>query len=511
MTRPPAAPFPLISAQRQDLATIIRAAVTAVLPERLITEQLTLSPPRDLLLCAGQPIAFRGDPLDLGRVNRIVVVGAGKAAAGFAAGLEHLLGPTRLATHRVEGVVSVPAGCGRQLRQIEVRETRPPGFNLPTAAVLAATEAMLDKLSGLGPDDLAVVLITGGGSALLEAPIESISLETITRLTGHLATNGADISDINTIRRVLSRVKGGGLAAACTTGRMLAVVLSDVIGDDLATIASGPCLPSATDVAVIADLLHRYEVSRNDCDRVLRGIRHATSLQQGKPPAAQGDWTTPSGCRVQHLLLGSNATAVAAAATAAAACGYEVTSASTVTGAEHANDTGRRLARTSRDLVARCQREGRPLAFIEGGEATVVVPADHGQGGRNQQTVLAAVHDALTGGKNGWPNGLLLASFGTDGEDGPTTAAGALSDQSVAAALASQPAALAQAIDRCDASPLLAATNGLIQTGPTGTNVADVRIILAQPTDSPDRRGQYALQCGPLQHTLRSPPEQPHS
>ena len=484
MTCPPAAPFPLISAQRQDLATIIRAAVTAVLPERLITEQLTLSPPRDLLLCADQPIAFGGDPLDLARVDRIVVVGAGKAAVGFAAGLEQVLGPARLARHRVEGVVSVPADCGRPLRQIEVRETRPPGSNLPTAVVLAATEVMLDKLAGLGPDDLAVVLITGGGSALLEAPVDGISLETITRLTGHLATSGADISDINTIRRVLSRVKGGGLAAACTAGRMLAVVLSDVIGDDLATIASGPCLPAATDVEVITALLHRYEVPQDDCDRVLRGIHHAAAPLTPAPNLQAGDWTTPSGCRVQHLLLGSNATAVAAAATAAAACGYEVTSASTVTGAEHADDTGRRLARTSRDLVARCQQEGRPLAFIEGGEATVVVPADHGQGGRNQQTVLAAVQGSLTAGENTWPNGLLLASFGTDGEDGPTAAAGGFVDQPVAAALAREPTALIQAIDRCDASPLLAATDGLITTGPTGTNVADVRIILVQPADS---------------------------
>lgn len=484
MTCPPAAPFPLVSAQRQDLATIITAAVTAVLPERLITEQLTLSPSRDLLLCAGQPIAFRADPLDLARVDRIVVVGAGKAAAGFAAGLEHVLGPTRLATHRVEGMVSVPAGCGRQLKQIEVRETRPPGSNLPTSAVLAATEAMLDKLAGLGPDDLAVVLITGGASALLEAPVEGISLEAITRLTDHLATNGADISSINTIRRVLSRVKGGGLAAACTAGRMLAVVLSDVLGDDLTTIASGPCLPAATDVEVITALLNRYEVPRDDCNLVLHAARHATATPQTTPPLAQGHWTTPSGCQVQHLLLGRNATAVAAAATAATACGYEVTSANTVTVAEHANDTGRRLARKSRELVARCQQQGRPLAFIEGGEATVVVPADHGQGGRNQQTVLAAVQDSLTARENTWPDGLLLASFGTDGEDGPTAAAGGFSDQPVAAALAREPAALAQAIDRCDASPLLAATDGLIKTGPTGTNVADIRIILVQPADS---------------------------
>lgn len=483
MTRPPATRFSLISTQRQHLAEIIRAAVTAVQPERLISEQLTLLPPRDLLLFAGQPIALGNRPIELAQVGKIVVVGAGKATAGFAAGIEHLLGPTRLATHRVEGMVSVPAGCRRQLSRIEVRETRPLGFNLPTEEVIEATEAILDKLIGLGPDDLVVVLITGGGSALLEAPIEGISLEMITRLTKHLVSKGADITTTNTIRRVISRVKGGGLAAACTAGRMLVAVLSDVIGDDLATIASGPCLPAAITVEAIAELLDRYEVPQADCDLVLQATRQATASPISVPMHRAENRAAPSSCQVQHLLLGSNATAVAAAVTAATACGYEIASTNTITTDEQAEVTGRRLAKQSRELMARCRQQGQPLAFIEGGEATVMVPADHGQGGRNQQTVLTAVQHYFNEEGNTWPSGLLLASFGTDGEDGSTTAAGGLIDQTVATALSHKPEVLAQAIARCDASPLLAATNGLIQTGQTGTNVADVRIILVHPSN----------------------------
>ncbi|MGA1618990.1 MAG: MOFRL family protein, partial [Pirellulales bacterium] len=194
-------------------------------------------------------------------------------------------------------------------------------------------------------------------------------------------------------------------------------------------------------------------------------------------------WITPAGCRVGHLLLGSNATAVGAAAAAAQARGYQVVSADTVTAAETANDVGVRLAQQSQQLLAACQQDGRPRALIEGGEATVVVPADHGRGGRNQQSVLAAVREVLPA-RDRWPDGLLLASFGTDGEDGPTAAAGGFTDPQVAASLSHQPAALRRAIDRCDAHPLLAAAGGLIETGPTGTNVADVRIMLIRPGSS---------------------------
>ena len=472
---------PATTPLRQDLTAIIAAMTAAIDPSSLVRDRLSLGQPAGQLQCDNQPVLVAGGgPLDLDRLNRIVVVGGGKAAASFAAGLEALLGPQRLAQHQVVGLVSVPEGCGLPLRRIEVRETRPGGVNLPTAAVVAATGEMLAMLGQLGPDDLVIVLITGGGSALLEAPVEGISLELITRVTQQLATGGADITTINTVRRVASQVKGGGLATACTAGRLLAVVLSDVIGDDLGTIASGPCLPAAIDVAGLATLLARFEITATDRERLLRAATHASSQQWQPPPDHSGCWTTPTGCRVGHLLLGSNATAVAAAAAAAEACGYQVVSADTVTAAETADDVGGRLARHSRELLAASQQDGQPRAVIEGGEATVAVPSDHGRGGRNQQTVLAAAADVLAAGE-GWPTSLLLASFGTDGEDGPTSAAGGFIESPVATRISRQPATLRRAIDRCDAHPLLAAAGGLIETGPTGTNVADVRLVLMRP------------------------------
>lgn len=403
---------------RDHAAAIWQAAIAAVRPERLVA---------DLEL-----------PLD--DVQRIVVVGGGKAAAGMAAGIEAMLGDARLARHDVRGLVSVPEGCGRSLARIEVRETRPAGVNLPTPAAVAATEEMLALVSGLGPRDAVIAAITGGGSALLAAPRPGITLDEKIAVTRRLSQSGATIAELNAARREMSRVKGGGLARACAAGRLWALVLSDVIGDDLDVIASGPCMPPRA--------------------------------------GSDGAWTTPSGCRVEHRIVGSNATAVAAAVEAAARLGYDVIAADVAAEAA-AEATGQALAARAVAMHADCRRDGRPRALVCGGEATVVVPSDHGRGGRNQQTVLAAVA-AVMRAEGHWPQGLLVASIGTDGEDGPTDAAGGYTDADVAAAIDGRRLDVTQAVARCDAYPLLEAAGGLVHTGPTGTNVADVRIVLAK-------------------------------
>ena len=407
-----------------DAQTIWTTAIDAVRPERLLTE------------------ASIGDRLKqvVNGSDRIVVVGAGKAAAGMAAGVVTLLGADRLAQHRVTGLVSVPEGCGRHLEGIEVRETRPAGLNLPTPAVVRATEEIVHRVSSLTPRDVAIALITGGGSALLAAPRPGVSLEEKIATTRRLSEAGATIAELNAARRDLSLVKGGGLARACAAGRLIVLVLSDVIGNDLDVIASGPCMPAET--------------------------------------ATNGNWTTACGCRVEHLIVGSNATAAHAAQAEAIRLGYTVMPAN-IPAEATAEDVGRCLAEAGLAAVAATRHDGQPRAIVSGGEATVRVPADHGRGGRNQQTVLAAVHHVRqTAG--GWPAGLVIASVGTDGEDGPTDAAGAVANAAVVAAIDDQGLNVATALARCDAYPLLTAAGGLIHTGPTGTNVADVRIVLAK-------------------------------
>jgi hydroxypyruvate reductase len=457
---------------RADLTHVVEAAIAAVRPETLVPRRIECRGGGLLLDQAPFPEA-----VSLG--GRIVVVGGGKAAAGMAAAVEAVLAPAVAAGAEVHGLVSVPEGCGRRLKHVEVRETRPAGVNLPTPAAVAATAEMFGAVAALGPDDLAIVLVTGGGSALLEEPHEGVALADLIAITRAVAAAGADIRELNVVRQALSRVKAGGLARACRAGRLVALVLSDVIGDPLELIASGPCMPVSPDPAAALALLRRYAV----VDAVPEVTRALTRAAATAPPrasaAACGAWTTPAGCRVSHVLLGSNATAVEAVAEAARPLGYDVTIRHALPTSETADSVGRRLAAEAAALHAAAVRDGRARAVIEGGEAVVAVPRDHGVGGRNQQTVVAAAARWREAG-GAWPQGLVIASVGTDGEDGPTDAAGGIVDAEAAARLGSDEA-LARALARCDAYPALAAADGLIRTGPTGTNVADVRIVLAKP------------------------------
>lgn len=477
-------PLPAHAHQRQHLAAIVSAATEAIAPEKLAADQLTIESPGELLLFNNQPLTQTGRyPLDLSLVDQIVVVGGGKAAAGLAVGIERLLGKERLKHHGLRGLISVPAGCHVPLQQIEVRETRPTGTNLPTTGVVNATSDMLNLLSELGPNDLAIALVTGGGSALLEVPAHGISLEELRDLTQRISTQGADIKSLNLIRQFMSRVKGGGLATTTTAGRLLTLVISDVIGNPLELIASGPCLPTTKKPAAITAMLEGYTLPTNILEAI-HNLPLAETNESFSKPTPDGSWITPKGCQVDHLLLGSNATAISAAATAAVRCGYEVVATATDRSSDTAEQVGRRLADRGLELLATARQLGRSLAMIEGGEATVQVPTDHGSGGRNQHTALAA---AVHCSHRGWPDGLLLASFGTDGEDGPTIAAGGLLDAATARSLFQDIEQLSIALKRCDAHAILKSCNGLIKTGPTGANVADLRILLAHPEPEVDR------------------------
>ncbi|MFM8415356.1 MAG: DUF4147 domain-containing protein [Planctomycetota bacterium] len=459
---------------RHDTAVIRDATLAAIGPERLVARQLG---------CAAGRLVVAGGPGLSVLAGRIAIVGGGKAAAGMAAGVAALLAAGGVGPGRLVGLVSVPAGCGRDVAGVEIRETRPVAENLPTTAVVAATREMLALLEALTPADLAIAVISGGGSALLEAPRAGVSLEETIAVTAFLSAAGAGITELNAVRRAASDVKGGGLARACGAGGMLVLVISDVIGDPLEFIASGPCLPGAAAATTALAVLERFGATgvAPGLTAVLRA--EAACRDPGSESAdvsSPGSWTTPRGCRVEHVLLGSNATAVEAAAAAAAALGYRVTIRPAVAGVpETAEDAGRRLAREGLAMVAAAAADGRPRAIIEGGEAVVRLPADHGRGGRNQQTVAAALAEASHAG--GWPPGLLVASIGTDGEDGPTEAAGGLADEAVAARIGGLRLDAAAAVARCDAQPLLEQAGGLVVTGPTGTNVADVRIVLVRP------------------------------
>lgn len=462
-----------------DAAAIRAAAIAAVQPPALIAGRLSVRVGE--LVLDGRSLA---PPLSLEAAGRIVVVGGGKAAAGMAAAVERLLGSAGVGPARLTGLVSVPEGSGLPLERIEVRETRPAGLNVPTPAAESATREMVALVAGLGPADVAIVIITGGGSALVAAPRTGVPLDEKIAVAKFLAAAGADIRALNTVRQAVSDVKAGGLARACGAGRLLALVLSDVIGDPLDMIASGPCMPVVPRPAAALAVLEQFgAVAVGVAPRLVARLRADASTAESSAAVERdgSSWTTPRGCRIDHLLLGSNATAVEAAAAAARAIGYDVVVRHADPAvAETADEVGRRLASEGLGLAERARRAGRPLAVVEGGEAVVRLPADHGRGGRNQQTVVAALAGVRAAG-HAWPRGLCIVSVGTDGEDGPTTAAGGLVNADVVAAIARAGLDVERAVARCDAHALLAAAGGLVVTGPTGTNVADVRFALARP------------------------------
>jgi hydroxypyruvate reductase/glycerate 2-kinase len=403
-------------------------------------------------------------PLD--RVRRIVVVGAGKAGGAMAEALEDVLGERRLEAHDVRGCVNVPDTQVHPLRRVELHAARAGYDNNPTEAGAAGAARMLDHLRDLGPHDLVLCLLSGGGSALLPAPAAAITLEDKLRTTRLLHSCGATINEMNAVRKHLSRVKGGRLAEAAGGARVVSLIVSDVVGDPLDVIASGPTAPDPTTYADALAVLAKYALEARTPARVLQHLRRG----------AAGELTEtakrlPS--RVRNVVIGNNALAMRGAARLARARGYRVL------------DLGARIEGESREvgivlagLVRSVREAGRPLpspaCILSGGETTVTLGGEHGLGGRNQELVLSALAHL---GEPGLRGAVVLCG-GTDGEDGPTDAAGALADAGVARAariLALDPRDF---LARHDAYSFFARTGGLVRTGPTRTNVMDLRVAL---------------------------------
>ena len=440
-----------MSTIRDDARAIWQAAVDAVDSKRLVQQAISVS---------GETLTIDGESIDLTKVGRIIVVGAGKAGAGMAGGVEAALGPAIL--DRVRGHVNVPADCVRKLKRITLHAARPAEVNEPTEQAVAGTQRILELVSELTPDDLCLVLLSGGGSALLVSPVPGVTLEEKRLVTRRLAAAGATIQELNTTRKQLSAVKGGRLAAHIGAGRTFALVISDVIGDPLDTIASGPTVAdSATPAdarAVLQRLLPEGDVPAAVWER----------LRTAEPVAS------PSSI-VRNIVIGSNRTAVAEAIAEARRRGYDVKDIGSDNAGEAA-DWGRTLAEAALDAR---RRTTRPFCMIGGGETTVrLAGSSHpGKGGRNQEIALAAT-DRLWNERN---DGLVVLSGGTDGEDGPTDAAGAIVDSTVFANARRKRLSPRDFLAGHDSYWFFDATGGLIRTGPTHTNVMDVQVVIALP------------------------------
>lgn len=439
---------------RQDALRIWQAGLDAVRSDRLVRDHVRVE--QDTLLIGEEAIL-------LNSVRRIIVVGAGKAGAGMAEGLEQVLGPTLLEEKHVSGWINAPQNCVRPLRRIHLHGARPAGCNEPTESGVLGAAKIRQSLEQASPEDICIALISGGASALLPEPVDGVSLADKLAVTRHLSAAGANIEELNTVRKHLSKVKGGGLARACAAGRLFALVISDVPGDPLDVIGSGLTVPDTSSVGDALAVLDRY--AARAAGVAPAAIAYLES-QLGKPgpPAPR--------CRIQNLVIGNNATAVDAAGLEAERLGYSHAMVSSRTPEGPAEEVGRSLA----VMALRMRDNPGPDCLISGGEPVVqLVPSERrGRGGRNQQLVLAAMQlFTESGGED-----VVLLSAGTDGEDGPTDAAGACCTAEVIAEARRQGLDLTDYLLRNDAYTVFDRLEALIRTGPTHTNVCDLRVVV---------------------------------
>jgi glycerate 2-kinase len=391
---------------------------------------------------------------DLTRYRHIYVVGAGKAGAAMARAAERVLG-----RRITRGLLNVKYGHVAPLRRIELNEC---GHPVPDQRGVEGARRIAEIAAGAGPGDLVLCLISGGASALLPLPADPITLDEKQEVTRLLLACGASIHEINAVRKHISRIKGGQLARLAWPARVLSLLLSDVIGDDLDVIGSGPTAPDASTFARARAILEKYGIY----DRAPAAIRERIeSGSRGEiaetPKRGERIFT-----RVRNVVIGSNRLAVDAADAHARQLGFRTLVLSTFVEGET-----REIARMHAAIAKEIVHAGRPLrppaCVITGGETTVTLSGD-GMGGRNQEFALAAAID-IAGLAN-----VVVLSAGTDGSDGPTDAAGAIADGRT---LARDPRA-AEFLSRHDSYHYFEGLHDLIVTGPTGTNVMDVRLIL---------------------------------
>jgi glycerate 2-kinase len=434
---------------------VLRDALLAADPQALVRRQLKAT---------GRSLEVAGVRHGFGR-GRIVLVAAGKAAVPMAIAAEAVLGG------RLSRGVAVTTAAAPGLRRVRLLTASHP---VPDARGLAAASAVEALVGGLGRDDLVLVLLSGGASALLPAPAPGISLADKAATTSLLLRGGATIHELNAVRKHLSRLKGGGLARAAAPARLVTLILSDVVGDDLSTIASGPTVPDGTTFADALAVLRRRGVAEA-VPAAVRERLEAGARGEIEETPKPGDASLR---RVATRVVGSNRLSVEAAARSARRQGLRPLVLTTRLEGE-----AREVARVLVAVLRECVESGRPapppVCLLAGGETTVTVRGP-GQGGRNQELAVAAA-EALSG----FPVPAVVASLGTDGIDGASDAAGGVvDDQSVARAARLGIAPPAAFLDANDTRNFLGPLGDLVVTGPTGTNVVDVVVLAAgQPRD----------------------------
>lgn len=445
---------------REVLERIYRAGLDPVRPDRLI---------RSAVSVAGHTLRVAGwdGEVDLRGVHRIVVIGAGKASASMALALEEALGD-RIAG----GAIATKAGHGEPLERIEVIEA---GHPVPDEASGSAARAIIRHCREADAGTLVIGLISGGGSALLTAPFDTagraprLDLEDKRRVTELLLASGATIHEMNCVRKHLSQVKGGRLAALIHPARSLNLILSDVVGDRLDTIASGLTAADATTYADALAITDRYGVTAAlpaAARRLLQAGRDGRLPETPKPGAREL-------AGVHNVLLGNNRAALTGARAQAQALGWPTLALSSQIVGE-AREVAKVYLAIGSDIARHGVAAAAPCCVIGGGETTVTLRGD-GTGGRSQEMALAFLMESAEHAERGR---LHFLAASTDGTDGPTDATGAFADPAVYAAARRLGLTPRHYLDRNDSYTFFDRAGGLLRTGPTRTNVGDLQVLL---------------------------------
>jgi hydroxypyruvate reductase len=438
---------------KRDAIDIFMAGVEAVEPGLAVSSHLKLE---GNILIAGE------HRLSLNPGTRVFVVGAGKAGAPMAAAVEKILGDW---VHR--GIVVVKYGHLASVEKVSILEA---GHPAPDDAGVKAAGMLRELLDETSEHDLIICLLSGGGSALLPCPVPPVTLKDKQKVTNLLLESGASIGEINCVRKHLSLLKGGGLARAAHPAKILTLILSDVVGDPLDVIASGPTVGDPTTFTEAVSVLEQYNLAGKVPDTVMKYLRDGVAGRHPETPKP-GD---PEFSGAINLLIGTNTIAIQAAEDTARALGYHTTVLSTTVTGE-TKDAAAAHATVAREIASANEPLTHSVCVLSGGETTVTIKGS-GKGGRNQEFALAA---AL--GIEGLSETFIL-SGGTDGTDGPTDAAGAMVDGTTverARALDLDPIAF---LDNNDSYHFFERLGDLLITGPTLTNVMDMRVILVGRT-----------------------------
>jgi hydroxypyruvate reductase len=440
---------------RRDAKKIFLHAVHAADPQKILSSQVSLQ---------GKILRIGERKYHLPQYKRIFVAGTGKASAAMAVSLEKILG-----TRITQGWMNVKYGHSQRLKRIRVQEA---GHPLPDEKGLEGAREMVRMLSPLAEDDLVIFLISGGGSALLPLPVEGITLAEKQATTNQLLSCGAAIQEINALRKHLSRIKGGGLAKIVYPATLVALILSDVIGDPLDAIASGPTVPDPTTYEDCARILNKYQLWEKVPPSVAGHIRDGLEGKK-EETRKEGD---PAFQKVYNLVVGNNFLAIKAARKAAQDLGYRPVILSSLVEGET-----REVAKVHAAIAKEVLLSGNPLlppaCILSGGETTVTLKGK-GKGGRNQEFALAAALEIA-----GWEE-ILVMSGGTDGTDGPTDAAGAFADGKTVSRGKTMGLDPWSFLEENDSYSFFNNLGDLLITGPTGTNVMDLRIMLVRKVGS---------------------------